>query len=175
MHPSTASALATLPCLSSEQKTALMGEIAHEMANTIITISREIQRGTLDANHTAPFYTFIRTFQQVHAAQQRKLERKLARYRGRASKWRAERRWIRREFAEMTRVMEVLQQRWKARVDAMERRRRLSGLSLQMRRARLEQGEEEKLEQGSSSTRSGSGSGSGGLAESRCGESISGV
>ncbi|KAL2812469.1 hypothetical protein BJX63DRAFT_432554 [Aspergillus granulosus] len=170
MNPSTRPALAALSSLPSAQKTALMGQIAHEITSTIITISREIQRGTLDANHTAPFHTFIRTVQQVEAAQQRKLERKLARYQRRARRWRAERRWIRGEFAEIVRGMERLQRQWKARIEQLEQRRSLP--ELQMHRTRLGQEPGQELEQGS---RTGLESESGGLGVAAGGESVSGV
>ncbi|KAL2869792.1 uncharacterized protein BJX67DRAFT_378846 [Aspergillus lucknowensis] len=120
MNKSPTSALQTISCLSSREKTALMDAIAREMTTTIIAISKEIQRGTLDADNTAPFDRFIRTIAQNEMVQQRKLERKLSRYQRRARKWRAERRWIRREFAEMVRRMEQLQRRWKTRVQELE-------------------------------------------------------
>ncbi|KAL2824071.1 hypothetical protein BJY01DRAFT_256536 [Aspergillus pseudoustus] len=166
MNLLTASPLATLPSLSSAQKTSLMGTIAHEMTSTIITISREIRRGNLDANHTTPLHMFIRTIQQVEVSQQRKLERKLVRYQRRARKWRAERRWVRREFAEMVRGMGTLQRRWKVRVETLEKR---SLGELQMHRTRFGQGQKKLLlDQGSRSE-------SGGLGASGGGESVSGA
>ncbi|KAL2842826.1 hypothetical protein BJX68DRAFT_270458 [Aspergillus pseudodeflectus] len=151
MNPSTISALATLSSLPSASKTSLMRRIAYEMTSTIITISREIQRGTLDPDKTAPMSKFVRTFQQANAAQQRKLERRLKRCQRRARKWRAERRWIRREFAEMMRLMETLQGRWKARVEGLKRKSRFSVELLQMRMAGRGSGQGQKQEQGSRS------------------------
>ncbi|KAL3444662.1 hypothetical protein BJX65DRAFT_283053 [Aspergillus insuetus] len=151
MDHSTISALATISSLPDVSKTSLMRTIASEMTSTIITISREIQRGTLDGDQTAPMHTFIHTIQKASAAQQRKLERKLARYQRRARKWRGERRWIRGEFAEMVRLMEVLQRRWKARIEGLKRKSRFRVELLQMRRARQGSGQGQKQEQGSQS------------------------
>ncbi|KAL2821395.1 hypothetical protein BDW59DRAFT_164130 [Aspergillus cavernicola] len=122
MNPSTSSALRDISSLSSPAKTALMDTIAQEMTTIIITISKEIQRGTLKAQHTAPFNLFIRTIQRDETAQQRKLERKLARYQRRGRRWRAERQWIRRDLAGMVRQMEILHGRWKKRVEVLEKK-----------------------------------------------------
>ncbi|KAJ0425078.1 hypothetical protein BJY00DRAFT_308414 [Aspergillus carlsbadensis] len=146
MNPSTKSTLATISSLPPASKTSLMRTIASEMTTTIITISREIQRGTLDGDQTAPMHGFIRTIQQANAAQQRKLERKLARHGRRARKWRAERRWIRSEFAEMVRLMKTLQRRWEARVEGLKRKIRFS-VELQMQRARPGSGQAQKQKQ----------------------------
>ncbi|KAL4998419.1 hypothetical protein BDV10DRAFT_167010 [Aspergillus recurvatus] len=105
MNPFTKSALCQIPYLSSSQKTDLIDSIAKKMITTMITISQEIDRGNLDADNTAPIHSFIRTIQRHERAQQRKLERKVARYQRRARLWRAERRRIRCEFAEMVRVL----------------------------------------------------------------------
>ncbi|KAL4776610.1 hypothetical protein BDW60DRAFT_203636 [Aspergillus nidulans var. acristatus] len=105
MNPFTESILHKLPYLSSDQKTDLIDSIAKKMITIMIIISREIDRGNLDADNTAPIHNFIRTIQRHERAQLRKLERRVARYQRRARLWRAERRRIRREFAEMVRVL----------------------------------------------------------------------
>ncbi|KAL4973615.1 hypothetical protein BDW66DRAFT_100894 [Aspergillus desertorum] len=105
MNLFTISALRHIPYLSSDQKTDLIDSIAKKMTTTMITISQEIDRGNLDADNTAPLHNFIRTIQRHERTQQRKLERKVARYQRRARLWRAERRRIRCEFAEMVRVL----------------------------------------------------------------------
>ncbi|KAL6232182.1 hypothetical protein BDW75DRAFT_25315 [Aspergillus navahoensis] len=105
MNTFTKSALRRIPYLSSDQKTKLIDSIAKKMITTMITISQEIERGNLDADNTAPIHNFIRTIQRHERAQQRKLERKVARYQRRARLWRAERRRIRCEFAKMVRVL----------------------------------------------------------------------
>ncbi|KAL4736050.1 hypothetical protein BDV11DRAFT_22230 [Aspergillus similis] len=105
MNPFTESIFHKLPYLSSDQKTDLIDFIAKRMITIMVTISREIDRGNLDADNTAPIHNFIRTIQRHERAQLRKLERRVARYQRRARLWRAERRRIRREFAEMVRVL----------------------------------------------------------------------
>ncbi|KAL4867898.1 hypothetical protein BDV12DRAFT_109569 [Aspergillus spectabilis] len=116
MNPSTLQALTTLATLTSSQKRALVDRIAQEMASTMLTISRELHRGTLQAEHTEPIYAFIRTIQHHELATRRKLERKLDRCERREREWRAERRWIRREFVGIRRRMEVLRRGWNERV-----------------------------------------------------------
>ncbi|KAI9368515.1 hypothetical protein BJX61DRAFT_546470 [Aspergillus egyptiacus] len=110
----------SLSSLPSSAKTALIATIAQEMTTTIITVSREIQRGTLTPQHTAPLHNFLRTIQRHEVAAQQKLERRLARYQRRARRCREERRRIRREVAEMVRRMEILHRCWKRRVEEME-------------------------------------------------------
>ncbi|KAL4989629.1 hypothetical protein BDW68DRAFT_156257 [Aspergillus falconensis] len=103
MNSFTKSALRQIRYLSSNQKTDLIDSIAKKMITTMITISQEIERGNLDADNTAPIHNFIRTIQRHERAQQRKLERKVARYQRRARIWRAERQRVRCEFAEIVR------------------------------------------------------------------------
>ncbi|CBF81907.1 predicted protein [Aspergillus nidulans FGSC A4] len=94
-----------LPYLSSDQKTDLIDSIAKKMISTMIIISREIDRGNLDADNTTPIHNFIRTILRHERAQLRKLERRVARYQRRARRWRAERRRIQHEIAEIVRVL----------------------------------------------------------------------
>ncbi|KAL4878759.1 hypothetical protein BJY04DRAFT_107281 [Aspergillus karnatakaensis] len=153
MTSSTLASLADLSNLTSSQKTALINTIAKEMAMTMLTISKELQHGNLQAENTQPIYSFIRTIQNHEVAARHKLERKLERYERQARESRAERRWILREFEKMKRRIEVFRRRWTERM-----------------RARLQQlvqdeiMESQMLEQDSesgSNSRSGENSGSG--------------
>ncbi|KAL4915962.1 hypothetical protein BDW62DRAFT_111732 [Aspergillus aurantiobrunneus] len=129
MSQFTIDALKNLSTLSSEQKTALIASIAQEMITTMRMISEEINRGTLDPDNTAPLDNFIGTIQVHERAQQRKLERKLARYRQCARLQRAEGLEIRRKIAEMVRRLQVLHQRQNldARVEETKGSRSESG------------------------------------------------
>ncbi|OJJ59689.1 hypothetical protein ASPSYDRAFT_103874, partial [Aspergillus sydowii CBS 593.65] len=103
MNKFTLSAIRNLSTLTSDQKTAVVEAIAKNMTTAMIRISKEINRGTLDPDNTAPMHNFIRTIQRHERAQLGKLERKIARYKCRAREWRAERRRIRNKIAEMKR------------------------------------------------------------------------
>ncbi|RDW65795.1 uncharacterized protein DSM5745_09534 [Aspergillus mulundensis] len=105
MTPFTISALRNLPSLTSDQRTALIDSIAKKMTTTMITVSQEIENGNLDADNTAPMHKFIRVILRHDRAHQRKLERKVERYQRRARLWRAERRRIQSEFAEIVQVL----------------------------------------------------------------------
>lgn len=106
MDPFTESIPHKLLYLSSDQKTDLVDSIAKKMITIMIIISREIEHGNLDADNTAPIHNFIRIIQRHERAQLRKLERRVARYQRRARRWRAERRRIQSEIAEMVRVLD---------------------------------------------------------------------
>ncbi|OJJ02598.1 hypothetical protein ASPVEDRAFT_116754, partial [Aspergillus versicolor CBS 583.65] len=103
MNKSTLSAIRELSTLTSDQKTAVIDAAARDMTTAMIRISQEINRGTLNPDNTAPLHNFIRTIQRHERAQLRKLERKIAGYQRRARIWRAERRRIRDNIAEVRR------------------------------------------------------------------------
>ncbi|KKK14002.1 hypothetical protein P175DRAFT_0503949 [Aspergillus ochraceoroseus IBT 24754] len=115
MHSSAS--LENIHTLSPAAKTALMQSLAHEMTSTFIAISKEIQRGTLTPHNTVPLHQVIRTITHTTAAAHRKLERKLTAYERRAKRWRAERRWIRQEFAQVVWRSKMVHLRWKTRVE----------------------------------------------------------
>ncbi|KAL4932020.1 uncharacterized protein BDV17DRAFT_254747 [Aspergillus undulatus] len=114
----SASRLRDLPSLTGDQKTDLLDSIAKKMTTTILAISREISRGNLDPDNTAPFHKFITTIQRNERAQLRKLERKVARYQRRTRLWRAERRQIRSILADLVQRTEKVVLHRKAQTEA---------------------------------------------------------
>jgi hypothetical protein len=84
--------------LPSDQKTELISSIANDISAAFIYIARLAEAGSLTATHTMSMDNVIRTIKDTGVKHRRRLERKVARYRRAALRWRKEKIWHRRQL-----------------------------------------------------------------------------
>jgi hypothetical protein len=106
--------------LSSEEKTARIQAIAKEITATFIALSSQKADGILSAEHVAPIHDIIRTITQTNGQQREDLERKISRYRRYTVQSRKEKRWMRRQFLVLMHRSEMVQRRWRERVNRLQ-------------------------------------------------------
>ncbi|KAL4808187.1 hypothetical protein BDV18DRAFT_158298 [Aspergillus unguis] len=95
--PSTSTpSLTNLSTLTPAEKTSLVRSIASEMTATLVTLSHEIDRGTLTPENTAPIHNFIRTIQRRERKELGRAEKRVERYRAREKEWKEERKAVSR-------------------------------------------------------------------------------
>lgn len=116
----TMSASLDLRHLSSEEKTARIQAIAKEITATFIALSSQKADGILSAEHVAPIHDIIRTITQTNGQQREDLERKISRYRRYAVQSRKEKLWMRRQFLVLMHRSEMVQRRWRERVNRLQ-------------------------------------------------------